>query len=280
MEDRNNYKPYKVIAEENYEKKSKTSRNILYRKKGLMPYGEINSRIARDLQGICYSNVKKLKMFITEILDNAGYSITFGEDFIYAYCGGAKEEKVMLTAHLDTVHNPKGAKIIYVDFFNYKHYLWSPHGIGGDDRCGVLAIKRIIEKGYRPTVLFCDKEESGGLGVSEFSNEYNGKLNLNCIIKLDYNGYNNLVFYEDNNEDWKQFLKNLTGWKEEKRSFNNNYNPYNFGCASVNLSVGYYNQHTKDEYIVLEDLENSICIIEKIMNSVDKKWECKVKKYL
>ena len=267
------YKPYKVIAEHSEEINFKEISSRLCRRMGIIPYGEIGSKIARDLQALCYSSVNKLKKYFMEFLKNNGYSLDLGEDYLFAYYKGAKEENVMLTAHLDTVQNQKGAKVIYVSHINNKHYLWSPNGIGGDDRCGILVIKRLIEKGYKPTVLFCDKEEIGGVGSREFNEKYKDKLNINCIIELDRKGNDNLVFYEENNKEWKNYLTNLTGWKEEVGSFSDICNLYDLGCASVNLSVGYYNQHTKDEYIVLEDLENSIFITEKTMNSIDRKWE-------
>ncbi len=246
------YKPYKVI---------------------IQPYGEKNSPIARDLQALCYMSVKKLKKSLVDFLIKKEYDVEFGNDYIYARCETSKEKEIMLTAHMDTVQNPRGAGVIYVSKCNDKHYLWSPNGIGGDDRCGVLAIKRIIEKGYRPTILFCDKEESGGAGSEEFSEKYAGKIDLNCIIELDRQGSKDLVFYDEDNEEWQKFLVELTGWKKARGSFSDICKLYDLGCASVNLSVGYYHQHTKDEYIILEELENSISITEKIINSVHKKWE-------
>ena len=260
------YKPYKIFSKQ-YENISKPSK-IVYE-----PNGEKNSPIARDLQTACYASVKKLKEYLVEFMMKNDYDIKFGENYIFCVCESGNEKQVMLTAHLDTVQNPRGAQVIYVERKDNKHYLWSPHGIGGDDRCGIVAIKRLIERGLRPTVLFCDKEEKGGLGSEEFCSDYVGKLNLNCIIELDRKGNNDLVFYDENNREWKEYLTKLTGWKEAGGSFSDICNLYDFGCASVNLSVGYYKQHTTDEYIVLEDWENGIDVTERIIKSIDKKWE-------
>ena len=254
LTDRKEYKPYKMIIE---------------------PKGEKDSPIGKAFQWLCYLRTKKLKDEIVKFMLRKGYKIETGKDYIYCTCEGSKEKRVMLTAHIDTVQDKRGAKVIFVNKNKKdgKHYLWSPYGIGGDDRCGIYAIFEIVSQGYRPTLLFCDKEESGGDGSIEFAKVYNGICNPNCILELDRKGNNELVFYEEDNEEWQEFLIDLTGWEKSTGSFSDICNLYDLGCASVNLSIGYYNQHTKDEYVIWEDLENSIEIVKLIIDNIDRKWD-------
>lgn len=248
---KNDYKPYRTVK---------------------VPNGEKNSEIAKDLQFFCFCTVKKLANILYKWMQNQGYNVEVGKNYLYFEQEG-KYKDILLTAHIDTVQDKKGAGEIYVEYKNNKHYLWSPKGIGGDDRCGILAIKRLIEKGYKPSVLICDKEETGGDGSEEFCRKYKGKTNYKCILELDRQGSNDLVFYDEDNSKWKKWLEKITGWKEANGTFSDICNLYDLGSASVNLSVGYYHQHTKDEYIVLEELENSILVVEKIITSITKKYK-------
>ena len=243
----------------------------------IIPKGEKNSLVGRDFQRVCFASVKKLKKMIAKFMVNKGYTIKRGKDYIYCYCKHSKMQNIMLTAHIDTVQGPKGAGVIYTQEEKKKHYMWSPYGIGGDDRCGVYAIFKIISKGYCPTILFCDKEENGGVGSDEFAKDYKDKLNLNCILELDRKGNNDLVFYEEDNKEWQDFLIKLTGWEKADGSFSDICNLYDLKCASVNLSMGYYKQHTKNEYVVWEELLNSIDIVELIINNITQRWEHKEK---
>ena len=69
---------------------------------------------------------------------------------------------VCLCAHIDTVfsHLPE---TFYYD--QEKSVLWSPQGLGADDRAGNYAIIELLEKGHKPSIILTDEEEKGGLGA-------------------------------------------------------------------------------------------------------------------
>lgn len=199
-----------------------------------------------------------LKYLVIRLKEN-GYTddkVYFTNDYIIA----KGDIPVLLVAHLDTVH--KDLPTIYFD--QEKRVLWSPQGIGGDDRCGVYAILKIIEN-YKPYVLFTTDEEIGGLGAEKFTKEFDLAKEVNFAIEIDRRGFNEAVFYNCGNEDFIDFILSY-GLEEEFGSFSDIsiLSPaYNF--ASVNLSAGYYNEHTNYEYIVLDHLEYTVEIIKRIL---------------
>ena len=78
----------------------------------------------------------------------------------YLLCEGTVP--IMLVAHMDTVFTHFPQQI----FYDRKQcVLWSPQGLGADDRAGVFAIMKIIQSGYRPHICFTTDEEMGGLGA-------------------------------------------------------------------------------------------------------------------
>ena len=65
-----------------------------------------------------------------------------------------------LVAHMDTVHTNQPVNIF---FDEQEEVMWSPQGLGADDRAGVFSIVEIIERGYRPTIILTTDEEIGGV---------------------------------------------------------------------------------------------------------------------
>lgn len=69
---------------------------------------------------------------------------------------------IALVAHLDTVFG-SGVADLYYD--QRKGMMWSPQGLGADDRAGLFAILQIVQSGLRPSVILTTDEERGGLGA-------------------------------------------------------------------------------------------------------------------
>ena len=214
---------------------------------------------------MCRKSQDELKTYLVDVLRSAGYSPIVGDGFILAE---GKNVPVCLTAHLDTVHE-KTVEDFYENVKDGKHILSSPQGIGGDDRCGVYIIYKIITKtDLRPTILFCEDEEIGGVGSSKFCDtEHSYKLdNMKFLIELDRAHENDAVFYSCYNPEFTEFILDQTGFVKEWGSYSDicELSP-ECGVASVNLSCGYYNAHDLDEYVVMEEMENTIKVTERLL---------------
>ena len=83
---------------------------------------------------------------------------------------------------MDTVFF-KPATIIYYD--RQKNTMWSPMGLGADDRAGVFAIIQILQSGLRPHIIFTTDEEKGCLGAEALAKTECPFQELKYIIELD-----------------------------------------------------------------------------------------------
>ena len=182
---------------------------------------------------------KQLKKALFDFLVTHGYNPISSDGFLYA----AGDIPILLTAHMDTVHTKPVKRIVK------RGNIWSsPQGIGGDDRAGVYIISRIIASGYKPHVLFCEDEESGGIGARKFVKS--GIMpDVNYIIGLDRRGSDDAVFYDCYNKEFVEYIESF-GFKEALGTFSDiSIIAPALGVAAVNLSTGFYREHTKNEYI-------------------------------
>lgn len=169
---------------------------------------------------------------------------------------------VLLTAHMDTVHKNLPGKIYYTKTKDEKIEAWSPNGIGGDDRCGVYMILKLMKQ-LDCSVLFCEDEEIGSVGAGKFiktdlCKRLKDEKKFKYIIELDRANSNDAVFYDDDNDEFHDFVTKEF-WKESFGSWSDicELSPA-LEISSVNLSCGYYHQHTKNEYVILEEMEKAI----------------------
>lgn len=193
----------------------------------------------------------ELKKYVAKELKRRYKNIVIEDGFVFAQ----GTFPVLLVAHLDTVHETKPKMIMVA---GDKDTISSPEGIGGDDRCGVYMIFEVIKK-YNCSVLFCEDEEIGGIGAHKFTKSKVAQgLDFNYIIEFDRKGKNDAVFYDCDNVEFEQFITEKF-YKTEYGTFSDIsiIAPY-LGVAAVNLSCGYYNAHTKSEYIVVSEMQASI----------------------
>jgi hypothetical protein len=242
----------------------------------LYPYkGRKNQTNFPEFVNICKMSAKKLKQYLCGVM-----KMTYKEENTiigdgYIYCRG--NIPVLLTAHMDTVHKEL-VKDYYEDVQtdengNTTHTISSPQGIGGDDRCGIYAILKIIESGYIPYVLFCEDEEVGGIGSNKFcKTKYITELSsLKFLIELDRANANDLVFYQNANQDWIDWVEDETNWKKSWGTFSD-ISHLSPACeiSSVNLSCGYYKAHTVYEYVIIEELLETIEMTKHLLDASKK----------
>jgi di/tripeptidase len=194
---------------------------------------------------------KDLKKFVAKELKKTHDKVITGDGYVFAQ----GDFPVLLVAHMDTVHKELPKTISYD---KKADSLSSPQGIGGDDRCGVYMVLEVL-KAFNCSVLFCEDEECGGIGATKFTNTELAKtLEFNYMIEFDRKGSNDAVFYDCANDEFEEFITEefyKTAWG----SFSDIsvLAPF-FECAAVNLSCGYYNAHTTNEYVVISEMQESI----------------------
>lgn len=204
----------------------------------------------KKFEDFCYMTQKEVKTYMKKYLTSKKYEVIDEDGFLYA----KGDVPVLLVAHMDTVHKEQCKTVVKVD-----GRMSSPQGIGGDDRCGIFIIANLI-KTQHCSVLLCEDEEVGGVGAGKFARtEYIKNLGVNFMIEFDRKGNNDAVFYSCDNKDFTAHVLDNTGFKEAIGSFSDIsvLMPASKLCG-VNLSSGYYNAHTPNEYVLYEEMFDTL----------------------
>lgn len=179
------------------------------------------------------------------------------------------EIPVLMVAHLDTVHTHPP---VYDDIFydQDKQVMWSPDGIGGDDRCGVYQIMELILSGYRPCIAFTWNEEKGALGAQFMTTNtrLTSKIDhtyINFAIQIDRRGFKEAVYYDLDSPEFEQYISGF-GFDTKIGSYSDisEICP-EWGFAGVNVSAGYVSEHTLQELILVYGIEDTLDKVKMIL---------------
>lgn len=229
-----------------------------------------------DIQEILRLSQDELYKYVCSFMDECQIPFEHSPNRKWIFARGSAP--VLLVAHLDTVHQ-RPPRTFLRD--KEQTLLWSPEGIGGDDRCGVYAILTILldmPKALHPSVLFTTDEETGGWGVQDFMRVHPASpVDLRYIIELDRAGENDCVFYSCDNPEFERYVQKYA-FKQAYGSFTDiSFLAPKWGIAAVNLSCGYYNPHTSAEYISMDDL---CYTIERVESMIDNSPNVAMFKYI
>lgn len=173
---------------------------------------------------------------------------------------------IALVAHTDTVF-PLPPRKVYYD--REENVMWAQGGAGFDDRAGVFMILQILQHTkLRPHIILTTGEEKGGIGAYALTERFTGKhpfKELKYIIQLDRQGANDCVFYDCINRDFINYVSSF-GFVERIGSFSD----ISFLCpiwevCGVNLSVGYYDEHSPNEILCVSDYFNTFQKVKKML---------------
>jgi di/tripeptidase len=193
-------------------------------------------------------------------------------------------------SHTDTVHNIDTINIEEMMLPNaqgeikpsLKAYNDSnlPTGIGGDDKCGVFACLTLLKELPNLKAAFFVSEETGchgsraadpkffdnvGYGI-QFDAPENWMITEKCFGQILFDRDSDFFQKVDEvltegmvNEDMQYMVHPYTDVYALRSLFD-------FSC--VNFSIGYYDYHTKNEYVVIEDVFNGIEMGRKMIQSL------------
>ena len=167
---------------------------------------------------------------------------------------------VLVVAHLDTVHKTKPT-LDEIFYDESKGVMWSPRGIGGDDRCGIFIILNLLFSGYKPHIAFTWNEEIGCVGSRNMVNIFDPKetmgVKINFAVQFDRRGHKEAVYYDLYNPEFEKYITSF-GFDTKIGSFTDicEICP-DWDCAGVNLSAGYANEHTTNEMIFVATINDT-----------------------
>lgn len=213
----------------------------------------------QTIKYICSLTQDELGRSLSSVLRRAKYKPVVTKDYIYA----EGTIPIALVAHMDTVF-PHPPQEIFYD--TSQNVVWSPQGLGADDRAGIYAILQIIKTGLRPHIIFTTDEEKGGKGSLVLSSQPCPFKDLRYIIQLDRQGNSDCVFYDCDNPAFTEYICNF-GFVEAYGTFTDisNFCP-DWKIAGVNLSVGYRDEHSRQEVLFVNGLNATIQRVIKMLS--------------
>jgi len=136
-----------------------------------------------------------------------------------------------------------------------------PDGLGADDRAGVFGVFRVyssLPEELRPNLLFCDEEETGGHGARSAAKLLPELDESLFMVELDRRGHEDCVFYNKEPDEFVKYIEGF-GFKKDTGTFSDiSTLGREFNLCSTNLSVGYYNEHTRYETLYVSSLHQTI----------------------
>jgi putative aminopeptidase FrvX len=236
----------------------------------------------------------KMIEFLTDYLLEKKYDFHIDElGNIYVTKGQISEGEFYpcVVAHTDTVHKIDTINIReeYLkdskgkDSFSLKAYNdnGDPTGIGGDDKCGVFACLQLLEEFDTLKAAFFVSEEVGCIG----SKEADPRFFENVGYAIQFDAPDDYMVTEycfgvklfESDSDFHSSAREVLNenmlsapkfmqhpytdvWQLKKK--------FDFSC--INFSVGYHNYHTRNEYVVVEEVfagtKTGMKLIEKLGN--------------
>lgn len=217
----------------------------------------LNQQELRSIEQFFQLKQASLLKALRQYLKNKYDKVISTNDYIIA----VGDIPVGLTAHMDTVFKHPPQDIFYD---RVKNVMWSPEGLGADDRAGVYSIIQIVKAGFRPTIILTTDEELGCIGAEKLIKDIpDAPTQLKYIIELDRRGSNDCVFYSCNNPDFDEYVESF-GFVTNFGSFSDiSVICPQWGVAGVNLSIGYYDEHSVSETLYVGQM---LSTIEKVKN--------------
>jgi len=184
-----------------------------------------------------------------------------------------------VVSHTDTVHNIDSINVVEEMLPNAQNEIklslkaynndGNPTGIGGDDKCGIFGCLELLKELPNLKAAFFVAEETGCKG--SFNSDPLFFENVGYAIQFDAPENNMISEYLMGKPMFKrdsEFFSIGSGLLTEHFPKDTKYHnhPYTdiyplnqlFGLSCFNISIGYYNYHTRNEYVVVEDTYNGI----------------------
>lgn len=183
----------------------------------------------------------------------------------YVFVGD--KSPVMFSCHTDTVHATDGRQKVYYDAHRNELFKNDTECLGADDGVGVWIMLNLIRAGVPGLYYFHQAEEIGGQGSEYVSKDYADILTgIDFCLAFDRRGNADVITHQAGGrccsdefaQDLSVMLNNAGATK---------YKPCDGGVFTdsasytrqisecTNLSVGYYSEHSKHEYVNLTELQ-------------------------
>lgn len=185
--------------------------------------------------------------------------------------GNGNGATIVLSAHMDTVKGVlKDRKLIETD----DGVIMSDKGaLGADDRAGIAIILTVLRSLHKLNfngnikVAFSREEEIGCVGASKIDSDWYADSDLAIVV--DRRGNRDIVvgcgmaFCSDFVAYFMEDVSKMSDmdWEATEGGISDAMVFAEGGVNSINLSAGYYNEHTEHEYVVLDEMRDTVKLI-------------------
>ncbi len=237
-----------------------------------------------------YEETKMVEYIMSSISDMDGVTLTCDEhNNIYATKGTLDEGEFypMFISHTDTVHELVDEIIVKEEMLSRPNTFGktfdkepvpclkaynekgNPTGIGGDDKCGIFICLELLKQLDKVKVAFFVSEETGCHGSRNCNVDFLKDVGYcaqydapgDHLISLSCSG---TQLFDVDGEFFKLALPSVI--KSFKNEMMVQSHPYtdimqikqksDFSC--INISCGYYNMHTSNEFVCVDDVVRAI----------------------
>jgi len=180
----------------------------------------------------------------------------------FLFIEGKCENKVVLIAHADT---------FFDEFYGYaqqdhfveiqdncfvgKTDVGERIALGADDRAGCAILWALRNSGH--SILITDGEEQGRIGSNWLMDENSdiAKIinNHQFMIQFDRRNGTDFKCYDVGSDEFREFISSKTGYSEPDRRSYTDICTLCRNICGVNLSIGYYDEHSYQERINISE---------------------------
>jgi hypothetical protein len=180
----------------------------------------------------------------------------------FLYVQGTRRNKVLLVAHADTFWDDWDCDEHQLVLSNNIIWSLSPqYGLGADDRAGCAILWLLKELGH--SLLITDGEECGRMGSTwlmsknrDIADEINNDHQF--VIQFDRRGGSDFKCYTVGTDEFREHVSLKTGYTEPDMSIYTDIVTLCETITGVNLSIGYHQNHTFDECLIISEWQNTL----------------------
>ncbi len=193
-----------------------------------------------------------------------------------------------VVAHLDCVraHANKAVKIKNGKIFGKNPITGKQIGLGMDDANGICCALQLLREVPNIKVCFTTEEEIGFIGAETAADNIDFFCDVSYFIQADRHGSSDLITYTNclyvTSEEWLQEVTPIAVKYKYSEEIGIGTDigvlAEKLQLSAVNISCGYYKEHSDQEYTVISELQNCLDFMEEIINTIplDKQYEIKI----
>ena len=190
------------------------------------------------------------------------------------------EKYACVVAHMDTVHDFASARelVIHNGIISARYIKSGIQcGLNADDCNGILVALQLLETLPNLKVCFTTQEEMGGVGAREAANNIEFFLDVQYLIQADRRGNSDLITHTNGiNSASEKFVEDIQSLMDKYNYSEKTGTFTDIGVladelliSGVNVSCGYYNEHTFRETCNISELNNCLNFIHDIIVTLD-----------